>query len=157
MTDYISLLPFIAAVFVTALSGAKYSPGSWYEELNKPSWQPPNWVFPIAWTILFIMIAISGWLIWREVGAITLPLVVYGIQLVLNYMWSWLFFGKKRMDLALFEVGLLWLSIVAMIVLFYPISETAALLLLPYLAWVSFAAFLNFTMLRLNPEEGRNA
>ena len=157
MTDYISLLPFIAAVFVTALSGAKYSPGSWYEELNKPSWQPPNWLFPIAWTILFIMIAISGWLVWREVGAITLPLVVYGIQLILNYMWSWLFFGKKRMDLALFEVGLLWLSIVAMIVLFYPISETAALLLLPYLAWVSFAAFLNFTMLRLNPEEGRNA
>lgn len=156
MTDYISLLPFIGAVFLTALSGAKYSPGPWYEKLNKPSWQPPNWLFPIAWSILYVMIAISGWLIWKEVGAVTLPLIVYGIQLVLNFMWSWLFFGKKRMDLALFEVGLLWLSIVALVVLFYPINATAAWLLLPYLAWVSFAAFLNFTMLRLNPMWGRN-
>ena len=151
-----SFLAFFGACFLTALSGAFFMPGAWYESLDKPSWQPPNWLFGPVWTVLYIMIAVSGWLVWQEraTHAMALPMIVYGVQLVLNFLWSALFFGAKRMDWALAEVVMLWLSIVATILVFYPISATAAYLLLPYLAWVSFAAFLNFTMLRLNPRRG---
>ncbi len=152
----LSLLAFLGAVFLTALSGAIFSPGKWYLTLDKPSWQPPSWLFGPVWTVLYIMIAVSGWLVWQERAAhgMAIPMTVFGVQLVLNFLWSALFFGAKRMDWALIEVALLWLSIVATIAVFYPISATAAYLLVPYLAWVSFAAFLNFTMLRLNPIRG---
>lgn len=153
LTDIIGFVVFIAACVAVAASGALFRPGPWYETLRKPWWRPPNWLFGPAWTVLYIMIAVSGWLVWREAGiaGAALPLVVYGAQLLINAAWSWLFFGLRRMDLALVDVAALWLSIVLMIWLFAPISATAAWLLAPYLAWVSFAAFLNFTMLRLNP------
>ncbi len=153
----LSFLVFFGACFVTALSGAIFTPGEWYDSLDKPSWQPPSWLFGPVWSVLYIMIAVSGWLVWqeRDMHLMTVPMVAYSIQLVLNFMWSALFFGARRMDYALFEVVLLWLSILATILVFLPISATAAYLLLPYLAWVSFAAFLNLTMLRLNPVRGR--
>ena len=150
----LSLFGFGLACFLTACSGAIFSPGPWYEELEKPSWNPPNWAFPVVWTILFIMLAVSGWLVWREAGwpAAALPLAVYGVQLVLNFLWSALFFGARRMDLAFVDVLLLWVSIAVMIALFYPISPLAALLLVPYLIWVTIAAALNRAVWRLNPE-----
>ena len=152
----LSFFAFLGACFAAAMSGAMFPPGEWYETLRKPSWQPPNWLFPVAWSVLYLMIAVSGWLVWQEraTHAMAVPMIVYGVQLVANFLWSALFFGMKRMDIALIEVGILWLSIVATIVVFWPVSTTAALLLLPYLAWVSFAAYLNFVMLRLNPEQG---
>lgn len=154
MPDFdISLLWFVGACFVTSLAGALFKPGPWYAALEKPSWVPPNWAFPVVWSILFVMIAISGWMIYRTAGwsgAMT-PLIVYGVQLVLNFLWSMIFFGLKRMELALYEVGLLWLSIVAIILLFYPINALAALMMVPYLIWVTIAAALNLSMLRLNP------
>ncbi len=154
---YWSLLGFCAACFLAALSGALFRPGAWYRQLNKPSWQPPDWLFGPVWMVLYGMIAAAGWLVWREAGfaGATLALVLYAVQLVLNALWSALFFGLRRMDLALIEVGALWLSILATLVAFWPIDRTAALLMLPYLAWVSFAAFLNYTVLRLNPSERR--
>jgi translocator protein len=153
LPDIIGLGAFIAACVAAAASGALFPPGPWYETLRKPSWRPPNWLFGPAWTLLFLMIAVSGWLVWRAAGitGAAMPLVVYAIHLGVNAAWSWLFFGRRRMDLALADVILLWLLIALMIALFAPISSTAAWLLVPYLAWVSFAAFLNFTMLRLNP------
>jgi tryptophan-rich sensory protein len=153
-SDGLGLLGFMAACVAVASSGAIFKPGAWYEELAKPWWRPPNWAFPVVWTILYLMIAVSGWLVWRKAGfaGAALPLAVYGVQLLLNAAWSGFFFGMRRMDLALVDVGLLWLSIVALIVLFRPIDSAAALLLAPYLVWVSIAAFLNWTMLRLNPE-----
>ena len=151
-----SFAVFAAACLATAPSGAFFRPGAWYESLAKPSWRPPNRLFPPVWTILYAMIAVSGWLVWRERAGhdIAVPMLVYAVQLVLNFLWSALFFGMRRMDYALADIALLWLSILVLIALFRPVSPLAALLLIPYLAWVSFAACLNLTMLRLNPVEG---
>lgn len=149
MTEWLPLLGFFAACFLTALSGAIFTPGQWYEGLKKPWWRPPNWLFGPAWGLLFIMIALSGWFVWREAG-FGLAIVIYGVQLVLNFLWSAFFFGMKRPDYALYDLMGLWLSILACIIIFAPISATAAWLMVPYLCWVSFAGCLNFTMLKLN-------
>lgn len=153
-SSLLALLGFVAACFGAALVGAFFRPGDWYERLAKPSWRPPNRLFAPVWTILYLMIAVSGWLVWREAGiaGATLPLLVYVLQLVLNAAWTPIFFGLHRPDLAFAHIVLVWLSIVATIILFYPIHALAALLLVPYLAWVTFAAALNFAIWRLNPD-----
>lgn len=153
-SDYLALGGFLAACFLVATSGAFFRPGAWYDALRKPSWNPPNWLFAPAWTVLYITIAIAGWLVWRQASfsaATALPFTVYAVQLLLNAGWSALFFGLRRIDLALGEVTLMWLSIAATIALFAPISAAAAWLLVPYLMWVTFAGALNFKLWRLNP------
>lgn len=160
MNISISLLVFCGICFLAAMSGGYFRPGLWYRDLTKPSWNPPNWLFPIAWTLLFAMMAVSAWLVWQEAGwsgGLTggaVALCLWGLQLVFNAAWSAFFFGMKRMDYALIDVGLLWLAIAATIIAFWPISPLAGMLMLPYLLWVSFAAFLNATMLKLNPRHG---
>ena len=111
------LIGFAAACVLAASTGAAFPPGEWYEHLVKPSWRPPNWLFAPAWTILYLTIAVSGWLVWRDIGfaAAALPLTVYAVQLVLNAAWTPIFFGLHRLDLAFFEIVLLWLSIIATI------------------------------------------
>lgn len=153
MYDALGYAGFFLVCVLTASSGVFFRPGTWYEALQKPWWRPPNWLFGPAWSVLYLTISVAGWLVWRKAGfqGAGLALGVYFVHLAINAAWSGLFFGLRRMDLALVDVGLLWLSIIVMIVLFHPIDPTAAWLLLPYLAWVSFASFLNFTMLRLNP------
>ncbi len=148
----LGLAGFVGACVLVAFSGAVFRPGEWYEQLAKPSWRPPNWLFAPAWSALYLTIAISGWLVWRDhgVSGAALPLAIYVLQLALNAVWSPIFFGLHRPDLAFFEIALLWLSIVATIALFFPLQQSAALLLLPYLAWVTFAAALNFSVWRLN-------
>ena len=142
---------FVAACFATASSGAIFKPGAWYDALRKPTWTPPNWAFPVVWTVLFVMIAIAGWLAWRTAGWDgSAALSIYGAQLVLNALWSALFFGLRRPDLALAEVALLWLSIAATILAFARIDLAAAWLMAPYLMWVSVAAALNHAIWRLN-------
>ncbi|MBO9423990.1 tryptophan-rich sensory protein [Labrenzia sp. R4_1] len=142
---------FIGVVFLAAASGAVFKPGPWYEELQKPSWTPPNWAFPVVWTLLYIMIAYAGWSVWAKVGWSS-PIVFWALQIVLNAAWSWLFFGLRRMDLALVDVGLLWLAIAGFIVTAWPVSPIAALLFVPYLAWVTTAGLLNRAVQQLNPE-----
>ncbi|NNM00754.1 MAG: tryptophan-rich sensory protein [Gammaproteobacteria bacterium] len=151
----LSLLVFVALTAATAMSGAVFRPGDWYEALNKPPWQPPSWLFAPVWMVLYGMIAVSGWLVWRSAGLEggTIALGVYLAQLVLNFCWSWIFFGHRRPDLALVEIIALWLSVLATIVLFHPISTGAAWLLVPYLLWVSFAMVLNFSIWRRNPRD----
>jgi tryptophan-rich sensory protein len=151
------LLGFIAACFLAALTGAVFQPGGWYKRLAKPSWRPPNRLFAPVWTVLYLTIAVSGWLVWQEAGfaGAALPLAIYALQLVLNAAWTPLFFGLHRPDLGFLDIVLVWLSIVATIALFYPIHMGAALLLLPYLAWITFAAALNFAVWRLNPSTTR--
>jgi len=153
---WLGLAGFMAACFLAAMTGAFFRPGQWYERLKKPSWRPPNRLFAPVWTILYVMIAISGWLVWRDAGfaGAALPLGVYFLQLLLNAAWTPLFFGLHRPDLGFVGIVLLWLSIIATIVLFWPIHAGAAALLLPYLAWVTFAAALNLAVWRLNPEAG---
>ena len=152
VTDLLTLAGFLGACFAAATTGAVFKPGDWYRALSKPRWTPPDWLFPVAWTLLYLTIAVSGWLVLRTAGLpAALPaLAVYGGQLVLNAAWSPLFFGLKRPDLGLVGVVFLWLSIVATITVFYPLHTGAALLLVPYALWASFAGALNFEIWRRN-------
>jgi tryptophan-rich sensory protein len=109
-------------------------------------------MFPIAWAVLYLMIALSGWLVWRQVGFGPELMLWFG-SLLLNAAWSWIFFGLRRMDLGLVELAVFWISIAGMIAAFAPVSAAAAWLLVPYLIWVGFAGFLNWTLWRLNPDE----
>jgi benzodiazapine receptor len=144
------LIAFGAASFGAAATGTIFRPGNWYKQLDKPLWRPPDWLFAPVWMVLYVSIALSGWLVWREAGfaGAALPLGVYALQLVLNAAWTPIFFGLQRPGLALVEIVLLWGSVVATIVLFYPVSAAAAWLLIPYLAWLSFASALNFSIWR---------
>jgi benzodiazapine receptor len=153
MNDAAALIFFVLACFSAALPGAYFRPGEWYESLAKPSWRPPNWVFGPAWAVLFTTIAVSAWMIWRksDEADVTLAFAIFGMQLLLNAAWSWIYFGLRRIDLALIEIALLWVSILATILAFYRIDPDAGLLLVPYLCWVSFASVLNFSTWRLNP------
>ncbi|MDG5493294.1 MULTISPECIES: TspO/MBR family protein [Azospirillaceae] len=140
---------FILIVIVAASSGAIFKPGDWYESLQKPAWTPPKWAFPVVWTLLYAAIAYAGWLVWSLAGW-SLPILFWGLQIVVNALWSWMFFGLRRMRLALGDIALLWLSILGFIVTAWPVSDLAALLFLPYLVWVTTAGFLNYSVLRLN-------
>ncbi|MGY6710533.1 MAG: TspO/MBR family protein [Rhizobiaceae bacterium] len=147
----LSLLVFIGFAVVTAATGILFQPGSWYEKLDKPSWTPPNWLFGPVWSVLYLMMAVAGWLVWINLG-LSAALVMWGVQLVLNGMWSWLFFGLRRMDIAFVDVVFLWLSIAAFILLVATPVPLAALLFVPYLVWVTIASALNLSVWRRNPQ-----
>lgn len=142
-----------AAVVVAMLGGLATDTGAWYQALRKPSWQPPAWAFGPAWTIIFVLIAASGTIAWRSApDARTRHWLVslFSINGVLNVAWSVIFFSLQRPDWALVEVALLWLSILLLIVFIMRFSTRAALMLVPYLAWVTFAGVLNFAVAQLN-------
>ncbi len=149
----LSLLVFVLACAAAATPGIAFRPGAWYRALAKPPWCPPDWLFAPVWLVLYVSVAVAGWLVWRKAGldGAGVALLVYTVQLVLNGFWSTLFFGLRRPDLAFAEVVCLSLSILATIALFYPIDTTAAWILIPYAAWVGFAAMLNLSIWRLNP------
>ena len=150
ITAVLGLAGFVAAAFVAASSGALFKPDDWYQSLRKPGWTPPPWVFPVVWTPLYLMIAISGWLAWQAGGLATIAFAFYAAQLVFNAAWSGLFFGMRRADLAFVDMLLMWFTIVGTIIGFAQVSETAAWLLAPYLLWVSIAGVLNLSVWRLN-------
>jgi tryptophan-rich sensory protein len=157
MTEWISSAPLPFAVFVglviaAAAFGGQWGAGPWYNTLSKPGWTPPNWLFPIAWTVLYLMIAVAGWLIWETPHpSRTVLLAVWGGQLLLNAVWSYIFFGRKEIGLALAELSALWLLIAIFVVLAWPVNQEAALLFLPYLVWVSYAGALNAAIWHRNP------
>ena len=145
----------ILVVMVLAVGGWTTTVGAWYRDLRKPSWNPPNWVFGPAWTAILALAAWSGVSAWTEAvgdgpGRVVI-LALFGVNIVLHMLWSPLFFNLQRPDWALIEVPFLWLSIIALILGLAPYSHLASLLLLPYLLWVSFAALLNLTIVRMNP------
>ncbi|MBN2101953.1 MAG: tryptophan-rich sensory protein [Candidatus Aenigmarchaeota archaeon] len=126
---------------------------TWYALVNKPWFNPPNWLFAPVWTTLFVLMGISLYLIWEkglEKKDVRFAVSVFGIQLLFNVIWSVLFFGLQNPMLAFAEIIILWLSILATIVLFYKLSRPAALMLVPYIAWVTFAAVLNYYIWILN-------
>jgi translocator protein len=148
----LSLIVFLLICFAVAgLGSLATTPNipTWYANLNKPSWNPPSWVFGPVWTLLYAMMAVAGWLVWKRVGWGT-AMICFAVQLGLNLAWSFIFFAAHQPGLAFIEIILLWLAIAATIVSFSAVSKTAAGLLVPYLLWVSFAAALNFTIWRLN-------
>ena len=148
--------PYVAAVLVALvvefLGGWLTDLGPWYEALRKPAWQPPGWLFAPVWTVLFLLIATAAGLAWNESPpeSRSLLLGLFGVNAILNVSWSAIFFRAQSPGLAFVEVIVFWVSIVVLVVFVWPISQGAALLLLPYLVWVSFAAALNFTVARLN-------
>jgi len=152
MENTLGFLGFCAAVIAVASTGAIFRPGDWYKGLKKPSWCPPDWLFGPAWTVIYLTIAVAGWLIWRDFGLAKASgaFTLYFLQLLLNMLWSPLFFGLKRPDIAMAELVVLWFAIAATIAAFWSLVEIAALLLLPYFAWVTFAGALNFALWRLN-------
>lgn len=126
------------------------SVSTWYITLNKPSFNPPNWMFGPVWTVLYILIGISLYLVWTNKKRTITAFWVFGIQLALNALWSFLFFGLQSPLSAFIEIIILWAAILATIIIFYRISRPAAYLLIPYILWVSFAAVLNLALVLLN-------
>jgi tryptophan-rich sensory protein len=146
-----SLLAFLFLVILVSWWGSRFMPGEWYAGLTKPDWNPPSWLFGPVWATLYVLMAVAAWQVWnsnhpRRLLAISLWIV----QLVFNGAWSWLFFGLHRPGIAMFELaGLIGLVIVTTWT-FYTIRPAAAGLMLPYLAWITFALILNVTLWQLN-------
>ncbi len=143
----------LAAIALAAAGGLLTTIGPWYRALRKPSWQPPDWAFGPAWTLILGMAAGSGVLAWENAAdgaAQNRVLLLFGANALFHLLWSPLFFTWRRPDWALLEVAFLWLSLVALIVGLWPINQTASLLIVPYLLWVTFAARLNLEIVRLN-------
>ena len=146
-----SLLICFAAAGLGGLATAPQIP-TWYAQLAKPTWTPPDGVFGPVWTLLYAMMAVAAWLVWRPGGfaAAKLPLVLFGIQLGLNTLWSLLFFGLQRPGWAAIEIVLLWVAILATTSAFWARSRAAGGLMIPYLLWVTFAVVLNFVIWQMN-------
>ena len=143
----------VAAIAILGAGGALTEIGPWYNQLRKPSWQPPNWLFAPAWTTIFALAAFAAVKSWDAASSFAEHALVVGLFTVngaLNVLWSLLFFKLRRPDWALVEIVPLWLSILALIVGLAPLSGHGSLALLPYLLWVSFAAVLNRTIVGLN-------
>ena len=152
LEDMLSFGVFLAICILAGSAGAIFKPDSWYCSIKKPRWCPPDWLFPLAWSCLYLTIAMAGWLVWRVAGfsGAEIAFTVYGLHMILNFAWSPIFFGLRRIDWAFFEIILFWLTLVATIFLFYGIKPTAAYLLMPYLVWATFAGALNFAVWQLN-------
>lgn len=146
------LLPIIGGGIVGFVTSQEVN--SWYPTLQKPAWNPPNWIFGPVWTILYGLIGLASWLIWRKRGEqesqARSALIWYGLQLGLNFLWSVIFFALRRPDLALLEIVLLWGAILVTVVKFARIDRLAAGLLIPYQLWVTFATVLNAAIWWLN-------
>ncbi len=149
----LALQGFLAASFCAGWIGAQFKPGDWYQSLVKPGWTPPGIAFPIAWTVLYALMSVAAWLVWKKRGqdaSAFNALLVFAVQLVLNAAWSWIFFGRHQMGFALLEMSALWGTILVTLLLFWRVSATAGILLVPYLLWVSFALALNAAIWKRN-------
>jgi benzodiazapine receptor len=148
----VSLVLWIAISMAAGFVGSRFMPGEWYAALAKPSWNPPAAVFGPVWSTLYLLMGVAAWLVWRKAGfaGATLALSLFFIQLVLNSLWSYLFFGLHQPGWAFCELVVLWLVILATTIKFWQVSVPAGVLLLPYLGWVAFAGVLNWTLWRLN-------
>jgi tryptophan-rich sensory protein len=153
--QWLGLACAIAVCFVAAGIGSLYTRPAipvWYASLQKPAWNPPNWAFGPVWTLLYLMMAVAVWLVWRERGfaGARLAITLFALQLLLNAFWSIIFFGWRQPAFALVEIFFLWAVIFATMLCFWQISQPAAWLMCPYLLWVTFAGFLNLAIARLN-------
>jgi translocator protein len=149
---WLALVVLLILCFAVAgVGGLATAPSipNWYTGLAKPSWTPPSWVFGPVWSVLYLSMAVAAWLVWRR-GDAVVPMVLFGIQLVFNAAWSWLFFWLHSPGAAFIDIVLLWMAIAVTTVVFWRRSTLAGILFVPYLMWVSFAAVLNFAIWRLN-------
>lgn len=153
LESVVALMGSILLVAIIAFSGGLFRPDAWYRGLTKPAWTPPDRVFPIAWAVLYLLMALAAWRAFQAEpsAARDTGLILYLVHLVFNAAWSWLFFGRRRMVAALIDILLLWMLLSLVIVLFSRVDLLAAALLIPYWFWVAFAALLNARLLKLNP------
>jgi benzodiazapine receptor len=153
--EWAGLAGWLVVTFIAAGIGAIASANAqaFYAELTRPTWAPPSGVFGPVWTLLYLLMGIAAWLVWRErqQQAVWPALTLYLLQLIANALWTWLFFGWHRGALAFAEVVVLWLLLAATLIAFWRISRAAGLLLVPYLAWVSFATLLTWHIWQANP------
>jgi len=157
--SWLALVLFLLLCYAVAAIGAIFTAPSiptWYAALVKPSFNPPNWIFAPVWTILYGLMAIAAWLIWRipAVAPVTChrrkALILFYIQLTLNFIWTRVFFSTHQLLAALIIIILLWIAIVITTIRFWPLNRLAGILMLPYLAWVTFAGLLNYELFHLN-------
>jgi benzodiazapine receptor len=153
---YVALFLFILVSQTAGILGAFFTTSAiptWYTTLNKPFFNPPNWIFGPVWTVLYLLMGISAYLVWKEgfgKTKVKAALNAFFVQLILNSLWSIIFFGLKNPLLAFLEIIVLWYLILKTYLAFNKLSKTAGYLLLPYLAWVSFASILNLSIVILN-------
>ena len=150
-----SFLIFLVLSFAAAGLGSIFTNQSlktWYPTIKKSSWNPPNWIFAPVWTMLYFTMAVAAWMVWQREAPqfLCLPMILFVIQLALNALWSVLCFGFRNPGLAFAEVLLLWFFILITTISFWYVDQLAGLLFIPYLLWVSFASFLNYTLWQLN-------
>lgn len=151
--DWITFTIFLAACGAAASTGAMFQPGEWYDRLEKPSWTPPNWLFPLAWTALYLMISYAAMRVVnaeasaREIG---MAIGLWGVQIAFNTLWSPIFFGLRRLGAAMAALVCLWLAVAATMVAFFSIDALAGWLFIPYLIWGSYAGALNWWIWRRN-------
>ncbi|MFM7654082.1 MAG: tryptophan-rich sensory protein TspO [Paracoccaceae bacterium] len=148
--DWGLFLTFLAACGGAAATGAMFQPGPWYDALQKPAWTPPNWLFPVAWTTLYLLMSLSAMRV-AQLPDAGQALAFWALQIAFNTLWTPVFFGLRRMRAAMVVMVLLWLSVAATTVAFWQVDWVAGLMFLPYLAWVTVAGALNFSVWRLNP------
>lgn len=150
--DVTGLVLWLALSAVVAAFGGMFEPGQWYTQIARPDWTPPNWLFGPVWTFLYVAMAVAAWLVTRSGGwqGNRLALGLYLMQLLLNALWSWLFFGEHLIGLALIDIVCLFVLIAVVMVLFWRVRRAAGLLMLPYGLWVGFAAVLNYRFWVLN-------
>ena len=149
---FVGLLVWGGLTAAAALFGSQFQAGPWYDEIAKPSWTPPSATFGIVWPILYVLMAVAAWMVWRTSGfrGATAALSLYVIQLIMNAAWPWLFFGEQLFGVAFGEIVVLWFAIIGTIILFWRHNKWAGMMLLPYIVWVTFASALNFTIWQLN-------
>jgi benzodiazapine receptor len=154
--DWLVLGGSFALVFVAAAIGGFVTAQpvrTWYRTIRKPAWNPPDWLFGPVWTVLYILMALALWRVWRtgwSQPGVWLSVVLFLAQLALNVLWSAIFFGRHQLGWAVVEIAVLWVFLLATLIAFFGHQALAGWLLVPYLAWVSFAGILNYTVWRLN-------
>lgn len=148
--DWQIFFTFLGATFAAAATGMIFQPGTWYEGLQKPSWTPPRWAFPLVWTTLYVLMSYAAMRVAPLSGS-GQALAFWSLQIALNTLWTPVFFGAHRKGLGLLILGCLWLTVAAMLSAFWTLDGWAALLIVPYLAWLTIAAALNFWIWRRNP------
>ena len=143
---------FLAACFAAGATGALFPPGEWYKGLKKPSWTPPDWIFPVAWTILYLCMSYSAGLVAQEPDG-GIGLAFWALQIAINTLWTPVFFGLRRIKLGFYVISVLWIAVAATMISFFMTNPLAGWLFVPYLLWVSVAGALNLAVLQLNPKE----
>lgn len=145
---------FLCACAAAGTTGGLFQPGDWYKSLNKPNWTPPDWLFPVAWSTLYLCIAGAGARVAGMDGS-GLALALWSLQIALNTLWTPVFFGLKMIRGGMVVLAALWVAVAACMVALWMVDWIAGLLFVPYLAWVTTAGALNFSVMRLNPAEAR--